>query len=52
MNAIFTIEPTRSRFGVWSFDDETTGLVKEPFVGETNVLIDKMVAAAGFEPST
>jgi hypothetical protein len=43
MNSIFAIEPTRSRFGVWSFDDQTTNLVNEPFVGETNDLIDEMI---------
>lgn len=50
MNSIFTIEPTRSRFGVWSFDDASTELVGEPFVGETNVLIDKMVEERQLNP--
>lgn len=29
--------------GVWRFDDETTGLKGEPFVGDVNRMIDEMV---------
>jgi hypothetical protein len=49
MNAIFQLEPTRNKYGVWSFDDPNTGLVGEPFVGETNTLIDNMVREAGYK---
>lgn len=47
MNNIFILEPTRSRYGIWTFDDVNTGLVQEPFVGETNDLIDLMVREKG-----
>lgn len=43
MNSIFILYPERTSFGIWVFDDESTGLVREPFVGETNTLIDNMV---------
>lgn len=43
MNSLFLLEPTRNKYGIWSFNDETTGLVNEPFVGQTNDLIDAMV---------
>lgn len=48
MNSIFILTPTRNRFGIWAFDDATTGLVQEPFVGDTNILIDNMVLEAGY----
>jgi len=49
MNSIFILEPTRNAYGIWSFDDANTGLVKEPFVGDTNILIDNMVLEAGYK---
>tara|TARA_R110002110_G_scaffold184875_1_gene391757 strand:+ start:1347 stop:1709 length:363 start_codon:yes stop_codon:yes gene_type:complete len=47
MNSLFEIYPYRNKQGTWKFDDEATGLIAEPFVGETNTLIDKMVEDAG-----
>ncbi len=49
MNSIFILQPTRNRYGIWAFDDANTGLVQEPFVGDTNVLIDNMVLEAGYK---
>jgi len=49
MNSIFLLEPTRSKFGIWAFDDPSRGLVGEPFVGETNTLIDQMAIESGYE---
>lgn len=46
-NAVFTLNPYRSKFGVWAFDDDRVGLKGEPFVGETNTLIDSMVLESG-----
>ena len=46
-NSLFEIYPYRNKQGTWKFDDESTGLIAEPFVGETNTLIDKMVEDAG-----
>jgi hypothetical protein len=48
MNSIFILYPKRSSFGVWSFDDDTRGLVNEPFVGETNKLLDMMAKESGY----
>lgn len=47
MNSLFQLEPTRNRYGIWAFDDESTDLMQEPFVGETNDLIDAMVYEKG-----
>ena len=49
MNNIFILYPKRSPFGIWAFDDEQRGLVNEPFVGETNTLIDKMAIESGYD---
>jgi hypothetical protein len=49
MNSIFLLEPKRSKYGIWSFDDESRGLTNEPFVGETNDLIDAMARESGYE---
>jgi hypothetical protein len=49
MNNVFVLYPKRSTFGIWAFDDETRGLKNEPFVGETNDLIDKMAVESGYE---
>jgi len=46
-NSLFCLEPTRNNFGVWSFNDILTNLRNEPFVGETNDLIDAMVLESG-----
>ena len=42
MNAINVIKPYRWE-GMWVFDDESVGLVKEPFVSGADVMIDVMV---------
>lgn len=47
-NSIFVLYPTRNH-GIWSFDDEVRGLKGEPFVGETNDLIDEMAQEVGHE---
>ncbi|MBX3097839.1 MAG: hypothetical protein KF812_13380 [Fimbriimonadaceae bacterium] len=39
MNSIFVIKPYRA-LGMWVFDDESRGLVQEPFVGGADTLID------------
>ena len=52
MNAIMVIKPYKWN-GMWVFDDENTGLVREPFVAGADDIIDVMVeqienAEAGF----
>lgn len=47
-NAIFVIKPYRWE-GMWVFDDERVGLVKEPFVGGADTLIDMAVEKKGIE---
>lgn len=47
MNAVQIINARRKN-GVWVFDDEKTGLVEEPFVGDVNKEIDEMCLKAGF----
>ena len=42
MNSIFAIHPYKDQ-GLWVFDDERVGLVKEPFVSGADVAIDRMV---------
>lgn len=44
-NSLFAIEPTRTG-GVWVFDDAARGLVREPFVGHTNRVIDRLVGGS------
>ncbi len=39
-NCIFMIEPKRSPAGIWAFTDPAVNLVNEPFVGETNEILD------------
>jgi len=39
MNSIFVIKPYRWE-GMWVFDDPNVGLVKEPFVGGADTMID------------
>jgi hypothetical protein len=41
MNSLMVIFPYKIN-GVWAFDDERAGLVREPFVGAVNAFIDKM----------
>jgi hypothetical protein len=36
---IFTIEPYRTEAG-WAFDDESVGLIAEPFIGDINQVFD------------
>ena len=43
MNSINIIKPYRHA-GQWVFDDETVGLLKEPFIAGIDGMIDKMVA--------
>jgi hypothetical protein len=52
MNALIVIHPYRYE-GMWVFDDERVGLVREPFVSGADTIIDRMVedipdAARGF----
>ncbi len=47
-NAIFVIKPYRWE-GMWVFDDERVGLVKEPFVGGTDTLIDTAIEQKGIQ---
>jgi hypothetical protein len=48
-NSIFVLYPKRSSFGIWSFDDSTKNLVSEPFVGVTNLVIDRMAEESGYD---
>jgi len=43
MNSIMVIHPYKHE-GIWVFDDDKTGLVKEPFVSGADVIIEKMVS--------
>ena len=43
-NSIRTIAPYRNEYGVWAFDDAVTGLIREPFVGEVNDMLDRLTA--------
>lgn len=43
MNAIVAIHPYRLH-GVWVFDDEAVGLVREPFVSGAGEIIDAMTS--------
>ena len=42
MNSLRVIHPYQHA-GMWVFDDETVGLVKEPFISGADVIISKMV---------
>jgi len=42
-NAIFVIKPYKWE-GMWVFDDPSVGLVKEPFVGGADTMIDRATA--------
>lgn len=41
MNSIFIIQPYKQN-GIWAFDDPVVGLVREPFVGNINLMIDRL----------
>lgn len=41
-NAVFVIYPRREN-GIWVFDDDSRGVMREPFVGQINEMIDYMV---------
>lgn len=43
MNAINVIMPYKMGPRMWAFDDESKGLQREPFIGQTNAIIDQMV---------
>lgn len=47
-NSISVIKPYRWE-GLWVFDDERVGLVKEPFVGGADNLIDIAIEQKGIE---
>lgn len=47
-NSIAVIKPYRWE-GMWVFDDDRVGLVKEPFVGGADTLIDLAVEQQGIE---
>ena len=42
VNALFAIHPYKHQ-GLWVFDDDRVGLVKEPFVSGADDAIDRMV---------
>jgi hypothetical protein len=42
MNSILVIHPYKYE-GVWVFDDPQVGLVQEPFVAGSDVILDRMV---------
>ena len=46
MNAIQVIYPYKFQ-GLWVFDDERTGLDKEPFVAGADTIIDRALEAKG-----
>jgi hypothetical protein len=43
MNTLMVIRPYKFA-GVWVFDDAQAGLVKEPFVGNVNRILDELTA--------
>jgi hypothetical protein len=43
MNCIMVIFPYKHQ-GTWVFDDDATGLVREPFVAGIDTMIDRLVA--------
>ncbi len=47
MNSLFVLHTFRSKGGTWVFDDPSRSLKQEPFVGETNILIDFMAYEHG-----
>ena len=51
-NAVYILSPYRTRAGVWAFDDARFGLKCEPFVGDTNVVINTLLEAKGIKADT
>ncbi|HEY0792943.1 MAG TPA: DUF6717 family protein [Chthoniobacterales bacterium] len=43
MNSLFVITPYKS-LGIWVFDDERVGLVREPFVSGADGILDVLTA--------
>ena len=43
LTGVLVLEPYREH-GTWVFDDSTAGLVREPFVGEVNAMLDQLAA--------
>ncbi len=43
MNTLIAIYPYKHE-GLWVFDDEKVGLVREPFISGADVIIDRMTA--------
>ena len=48
VNALTVINPYKYE-GMWVFDDERAGLVREPFIAGADVLIDKALEAKGIK---
>jgi hypothetical protein len=48
MNAIVAIHPYKHE-GLWVFDDDRVGLVREPFISGADTLIDLALEAKGVE---
>ena len=46
MNALRVINPY-NHLGMWVFDDESTGLVREPFVAGADLIIERVVTGNG-----
>ncbi len=44
MNSINVIAPYK-HLGMWIFDDERVGLVKEPFVAGADAMMDRIAAS-------
>lgn len=40
---VLVLQPYREK-GSWLFDDPTTGLLREPFVGDINAMLDRLSA--------
>ncbi len=47
-NSIFVIKPYKWN-GMWVFDDERVGLIKEPFVAGADTMIDTAVELKGIQ---
>jgi len=48
-NDVYVIRPYRLTNDIWAFDDVRFGLQAEPFVGDTNLVIDKMLQRKGIQ---
>ena len=48
MNQINVIAPYR-HLGGWAFDDDATGLFREPFIAGADIAIDKIVNQLGIK---